>query len=194
MRDLAGGVFGGVFAVLLGEDLRVLAVLHVEEEAVGDQASALDSEVAEGDHGCGGGFAGPLREFHLGGRAGCDLRGEALGDDVEDARAGEVGVERRVEGSLEWRRRLAKLGLKSATAMRMLVAPLEVSVLNQSCALAAETQRRTNVRVAKETREVRGVELRTVLEHTSLMVDANCEQERYRHRLPVIKRVRSRQN
>ncbi len=37
--DLAGGVFGGVFAVLLGEYLRVLGVLGVEEVAVDGEAS-----------------------------------------------------------------------------------------------------------------------------------------------------------
>ena len=35
--DLAGGVFGGFLAVLLGEDLRVLGVLGVEEKAVDDE-------------------------------------------------------------------------------------------------------------------------------------------------------------
>ena len=36
--DLAGGVFGGFLVVLLGEDLRVLEILGVEEEAVDDEA------------------------------------------------------------------------------------------------------------------------------------------------------------
>ena len=99
MGDLAGGVLGGVFVVLLGEDLGVLAVLHVEEEAVGDESAVLDAEVAEGDHGGGGGCARPLRRLISAGGAGRDLRGEALGDDVEDAGAGEVGVEGRVEGA-----------------------------------------------------------------------------------------------
>ena len=60
MGDLAGGVFGGLFVVLLGEDLRVLSVLGVEEEAVDDETSALNAEAAEGDHGRGGGSGGPL--------------------------------------------------------------------------------------------------------------------------------------
>ena len=37
----------------------------------------------------------------LGGRSGSRLRQQALGDDVEDAGVGEVGVEGRVEGALE---------------------------------------------------------------------------------------------
>ena len=79
-------------------------------------------------------------------RAGSGLRQEALGDDVEDAGVGEVGVEGGVEGALEagGLRDRRMTGLKSATAMRMLEAPLEVSVLNQSCAcrVAVQTRRR----------------------------------------------------
>ena len=52
--DLAGGVFAGFFVVLLGEDLRELRVLGVVEEAVDDDASVLDGDVAEGDHGGAG--------------------------------------------------------------------------------------------------------------------------------------------
>ena len=96
----------GPVVVLLGENLRVLRVLGVEEEAVDDQAAALDAEVAEGDHGCGGGSPDHCGELHLGGSAGSGLRDQALRDDVEDAGVGEVGVEGRVEGALE-RGRLA---------------------------------------------------------------------------------------
>ena len=41
-------------------------------------------------------------------------------------------------------------GLKSATAMRMLAAPLEVEVLNQSCACNAGTQSRRREKAASQ--------------------------------------------
>ncbi len=74
MGDLAGGVFAGVLVVLLGEDLRVLEVLRVEEEAVADDLAALDAEAAEGDHGGGGGRDGPLLDVDLSRRARDGLR------------------------------------------------------------------------------------------------------------------------
>ena len=101
MGDLAGGVFAGLFVVLLGEHLRVLKVLCVEEKAVADDLAALNAEAAEGHHGGGGWRCRPMLDVHLGGCAGGRLRQEALGDDVEDAGVGEIGVERRVEGALE---------------------------------------------------------------------------------------------
>ncbi len=141
MGDLAGGVFAGVLAVLFGENLRELGILGVEEEAVADDLAALNAEVAEGDHRGRGWRFRPLLNVHLSGCAGAGLRQQALGDDVEDAGVGEVGVERRVEGALEsLGLRSAELGLKSATAMRMLVTPVEVSVWKPSCARRARVQ------------------------------------------------------
>ena len=55
-----------VVGVLLGEDLRVLGVLGVVEEAVDDEAAAVDGEIAEDDHGGVGGRGGPLGELDLG--------------------------------------------------------------------------------------------------------------------------------
>ena len=99
--DLAGGVFGGFLAVLLGEYLWVLEVLGVEEVAVGDKLAANLSEGAEGEHAGAGGRVGVALQLNLGGRAGRAGRHEALGDDVEDACCGEVGVEGGIEGLLE---------------------------------------------------------------------------------------------
>ena len=101
VRDLAGGVVGWVLAVLPGEDLRVLEVLGVEEIAVDDQLAAGDADGAEGNKGCAGRRVGVVLKLHLGGRAGRPGRHQALGDDVEDAGGGEVGVEGGVEGLLE---------------------------------------------------------------------------------------------
>ena len=86
---------------LLGEHLGVLEVLGVEEEAVDDQLARGDAEGAEGDHGCAGGRVGVALQLDLGGCAGRTGRHEALGDDVEDAGRGQVGVEGCVEGLLE---------------------------------------------------------------------------------------------
>ena len=101
MGDLAGGVLVGGLAVLLGDDLGVLEVLGVEEIAVDQQLAAGLAEGAEDQHGGAGGRVGVALQLDLGGRAGRAGRHEALGDDVEDAGAGEVGVEGGVEGLLE---------------------------------------------------------------------------------------------
>ena len=101
MGDLAGGVVAGVLVVLLGEHLRVLQVLGVEEKAVADDLAALDAEVAEGHHGGGGRRGRPLLDVDLCGRAWDGLRQQALGDDVEDAGVGEIGEESCVEGVLQ---------------------------------------------------------------------------------------------
>ena len=63
--------------------------------------AADDAEGAEGDEGGVGGRVGVVLRLHLGGRAGSAGRHQALGDDVEDAGGGEVGVEGGVEGLLE---------------------------------------------------------------------------------------------
>jgi hypothetical protein len=99
--DLAGAVLCGFLVVLLGEDLGVLGVLGVVEEAVDDDAVVLHAEAAECDHGGARGSGGPLGEIDFGLRAGSGLGREAFGDDVEDAGAGEVGEEGGVEGVLE---------------------------------------------------------------------------------------------
>ena len=99
--DLAGGVVGGGLVVLLGEDLRVLGVFGVEEEALDGELAGLRGEAAEGDHGGGGGRAGPLREVDLAGGAGRGLRVHAFRDEIEDAGGGEVAVEGGVEELLE---------------------------------------------------------------------------------------------
>src|ERR1700678_4133663 len=51
MGNLARGVVAGVFAVLLGEHLRILQVFRVEEIAIADELVALDADAAEGNHG-----------------------------------------------------------------------------------------------------------------------------------------------
>src|ERR1700734_3238581 len=62
MGYLAGGIFTGVFAVLLGEHLRELKVFRVEEIPIADDLTALDAEAAEGNHRSGGWSNGPLLE------------------------------------------------------------------------------------------------------------------------------------
>jgi len=68
--DLAGGVFRGVFAVLLGEHLRVLKILGVEEKAVGDEFAADHAQRAEGNEGRAGGRVRVALQLHLRGRSG----------------------------------------------------------------------------------------------------------------------------
>ena len=100
MSDLACRIFAGVFVVLLGEDLRILQILRVEEKPVADDLAALNAEAAEGDHGCGGRRDRPLLDTDLRRSAGSRLGQQALRDDVEDAGVGEVGEESCVEGAL----------------------------------------------------------------------------------------------
>ena len=107
MGDLAGRVIAGGVAILLREDLGILSVLRVEEEAIDDQFAAIDADGAEGDEGCTGGRVGVGLDLHLGGRAGSAGGHQAFGDDVEDASGGEVGVEGAVEGLLQ----LGSLGI-----------------------------------------------------------------------------------
>ena len=99
--DLTCGVFARVLVVLLGEDLGVLQVLGVEEKAVADDLVALNTEAAEGHHGGGGRRCSPLLDVDLYRGARGRLWQQALGDDVEDACVGEIGVEGCVEGALE---------------------------------------------------------------------------------------------
>ncbi len=100
MGDLTGGIFGGVLGVLLGQDLGVLEIFGVEEEAVADDLAALNTEAAEGHHGGGCWRCSPLLDVDLCRSAWGRLWQKALGDDVEDAGVGKIGVERRVEGAL----------------------------------------------------------------------------------------------
>ena len=100
--DLAGGVVGGVFTVLLGEYLGVLGVLGVEQEAVDGEARAGDAKRAKGHHGGVDRGGGPLggAKF-LTGLPGRGLRCHGLRDEVEDAGVGQVVVKDGVEGMLE---------------------------------------------------------------------------------------------
>ena len=101
MGDLAGRVLGCVFAILLGEHLRILRIFDVKKEAAYGELAGRDAERAEGDHRGRDRRGSPLLQIHLGGRAGGDWRRNALRDHVEDARVGEVveegGVERGVQ-------------------------------------------------------------------------------------------------
>jgi hypothetical protein len=86
---------------MLGEDLRALGVLGVVEEAAHDEATALNTNAAEGDHSCAGRSSGPLAEVDLRLRAGSCLGCKALRDHVEDAGSGKVREEGCVEGLFE---------------------------------------------------------------------------------------------
>ncbi len=105
MGDLAGAVVGGVFAVLLGEDLGKLRVLGVEEEAVDVEVIGGDAKGSEDDHGGVYGGSGPLCEVDVGWAAGgglaTGLGGHGLRDHVKDAGVGEVVKEDGVKGVLE---------------------------------------------------------------------------------------------
>ncbi len=89
MGDLAGRVFAGILVVLLGEHLRILSVFRIEEKAVAENLTALNAEVAERNHGGGGGRDGPLLHVHLSWHA--------------PGRFGAEGFWRRCRRCLRWR-------------------------------------------------------------------------------------------
>src|ERR1700761_4961235 len=50
VSDLPRGILRGIVAVLLGEHLRILRILRIEEIAVADDLSTLNIEAAKGHH------------------------------------------------------------------------------------------------------------------------------------------------
>jgi hypothetical protein len=103
VRYRPGHILAGLFAVLLAEDLRVGGVAGVVEPAVDDQPAIGNRERAKGHHGRVGGRGRPLLQIDLLRRAGGNLRRQALGDEIEDARVGQIGLQRGVEGCLQLR-------------------------------------------------------------------------------------------
>jgi hypothetical protein len=94
---------------LLAQYLGVDGVAGVKEPAVDDEPAIGGRERAKGHHGGVGRGGGPLRQADLLGRAGRGLRDHALGDQVEDAGAGQVAIQCGVEGGLQYR----GLGIKA---------------------------------------------------------------------------------
>ncbi len=82
----AGVVIRGRFAILLGEHLRVLRILYVEEPTLHLEGSVADAEVAKGEHGGLAAEALPTRpDERLQGLPTSPSGIEALGDHIEDA-------------------------------------------------------------------------------------------------------------
>ena len=103
VRDGARHFLACRFVVLLAEDLGVGGVARVEEPAVNAEASIVGRQRSERHHGRVGRCGGPLGKVDLLGRTGRGLGREALGDQVEDSRAGQVAIQGGVEGCLQTR-------------------------------------------------------------------------------------------
>ena len=98
MRDQARVGVVGLFAILLAQHLRRLRILGVVEPALHIERSALDTEVAEGQHVGIGRRAAPIRQVHLLRSTRDRQRIEALRDHVEDSRRLQIVRQGGVEG------------------------------------------------------------------------------------------------
>ena len=86
MGDQAGIGIGGRFAILLAQHLWRLRILGVVQPALDIQRSALDAQIAEGQHAGIGRRAAPVIEMHFLGSARHCQGIKALGHHVENPR------------------------------------------------------------------------------------------------------------